>query len=80
MPISIDKAMKIPDAKKALDAEWTTHGLKKTWNVDRVRPRAKVIAEAKRKNISVHFGKLMDLCHLKHAELKRVIKTYKGSL
>ena len=78
LPISIDKAMKIPDAKKAVDAEWAAHTLKKTWNAERVRPRAEVIAEAHEKKISVHFGRLMDLCHLKHAELHKEVQKYKG--
>ena len=71
LPISIDKAMKIPEAKKAIDAEWAAHAQKKTWNANRVRPRAEVIAEANKKKVSVHFGRLMDLCHLKHAELNK---------
>ena len=71
LPIAIDKAMKIPEAKKAVDAEWAAHAQKGTWNAERVRPRAEVIAEAHAKKISVHFGRLMDLCHLKHAELEK---------
>ena len=78
LQISIDKAMKIPAAKKAVDAEWTAHAQKKTWNVERVRPRAEVIAEARKKKRSVHFGRLMDLCHLKHAELNKEVQKYKG--
>ena len=70
--------MKIPDAKKAVDAEWMAHHHKKTRNVDRVRPKAEVIAEAQKKNMSVHFGRFMDLCHLKHAELNQEVQRYKG--
>ena len=68
-PIQIGKAMRIPEAKKAVDDEWNAHEVKKTWNINKVRPKAEVIAEAEKKNMSVHFGRLMDLCHLKHAEL-----------
>ena len=46
LPIPINQAMKIPDAKKAVDAEWLAHHQKKTWNVNKVRPKAEVIAEA----------------------------------
>ena len=74
LPIAIDKAMKIPEAKKAVDAEWEAHARKGTWNAKRVRPRAEVIAEAFAKKVSVHFGRLMDLCHLKHAELQKEVK------
>merc|ERR1711954_477641 len=77
-PIQIGKAMRIPDAKKAVDDEWNAHEQKKTWNVNKVRPKAEVIAEAEKKKVSVHFGRLMDLCHLKHAELSPELQKYKG--
>ena len=54
------------------------HTQKKTWNAERVRLRAEVIAEADQKKVSVHFGRLMDLCHLKHAELDKEVQKYKG--
>ena len=78
MPIPIQKANKIPAAKAAVDAECQAHMDKKTWDVSKVRPKAEVIAEAKAKNESVHFGYLMDLCHLKHAELDPSLQKYKG--
>ena len=78
MPIPIQKANKIPAAKAAVDAEWQAHMDKKTWDVSKVRPKAEVIAEATAKNESVHFGYLMDLCHLKHAELDPSLQKYKG--
>ena len=56
--------MRIPAAKKAVDDEWNAHEQKNTWNVNKVRPKAEVIAEAEKKKVSVHFGRLMDLCHL----------------
>ena len=78
MPIPINKANKIPDAKAAVDAEWQAHMDKKPWDVTKVRPKAEVIAEANAKNESVHFGYRMDLCHLKHAELDPSLQKYKG--
>ena len=69
MPIPINQANKIPAAKAAVDAEWHAHMERKTWDVTKVRPTADVIAEANANNVSVHFGYLMDLCHLRHAEL-----------
>ena len=77
-PIQIGKAMRIPSARKAVDDEWQAHEQKKTWNINKVRPKAEVIAEAEKKNVSVHFGRLMDLCHLKHAELSPELQKYKG--
>ena len=70
--------MQIPVAKAAVDSEWDVHAKKKTWNVDRVRPRATVIVEAKSKGISVDFGTIMGPCHLKHVELAKIHQTYKG--
>ena len=72
------KVKNIPDAKKAVDEERFAYHQKKTWNVNRVRPKAEVIAEAQKNNVSVHFGRLMDLCHLKHAELHQEVQKYKG--
>ena len=40
--------------------------------------KKEVIEEAKRQNKSVHFGSLMELCHLKHAELEEHLQSYKG--
>ena len=77
-PIPIGKAMRIPEAKKAIDEEWHSQENKTTWNTKKVRPKAEVIAEAERMKVSVHFGKLMDLCHLKHAELAPELQKYKG--
>ena len=37
-----------------------------------------VAAKAKREGRTVHFGHLMDLCHLKHAELSKEHQKYKG--
>ena len=78
MPIPIHKANKIPAAKAAVDAEWRAHMDKKTWDVSKVRPKTEVIAEATAKNESVHFGYLMDLCHLKHAELHTSLQNIRG--
>ena len=49
LPIKVGKAMRIPDAKKAVDDEWQAHERKKTWNVSKVRPKAEVIADAEKK-------------------------------
>ena len=61
-PVPIPKALTIPDAKKALD---------KAWDVSKVRPKAEVIAQAKRAGRPVHFGSLMDLCHVKNSQLEK---------
>ena len=40
--------------------------------------RSRLIAEAKAKGVDVHFGRLMDLCHLKNSELEEKFQRYKG--
>ena len=46
--------------------------------MNKVRPRAEVIAEAKKNGVSAHLGTLMGLCHLKHAALSKIIKSTKA--
>ena len=37
-----------------------------------------MIDEARTKGVKVHFASLMDICHLKHAELEATHQKYKG--
>ena len=41
-------------------------------------PESEVIDEARMKGAKVHFSSLMDICHLKNAELETKHQTYKG--
>ena len=69
-PVDVGKAQKIPKAKAAIQKEWHKLGVqKRAWDVDAVRPRAEVEAEAIREGKTVHFGSLSSLCHIKHSEL-----------
>ena len=77
-PVPISKALKMPKAKEAVDAEWKKLWNKKAWLVETVQPRAKVIERAMKQGKSVHFGELMDLCHEKHSELPIHMRSYKG--
>ena len=45
-----------------------------------VRSKADVIAESKRTGKPVHFGSLMDLCHIKSSQLGKKFWTYKGRI
>ena len=72
--------MQIPRAKAAVDGEWDDLFRKNTWNVNGVRPRAEVIADAKARNISVHFVHLMAPCLLKHKELAKILQGYNGRI
>ena len=40
------------------------------WQLMKVRNKNEVIAEARNEGRKVHFASLMDICHLKNAELE----------
>ena len=48
------------------------------WNLTKVRSKKTVIDEARTKGEKVHFASLMDVCHLKNAELEAKHQKYKG--
>ena len=68
-PLPIPKAMQIPAAKEALEKEWRKLETKEAWDVSKVAPKAKVIRDAKARGVHVHFGSLMDLCHIKNSQM-----------
>ena len=67
--IPMPQAMKIPAAKAAVDKEWEKIG--ENFGVE-------VIDEARRSGATVHFASLMDICHLKNAELETKHQKFKG--
>ena len=79
-PLSIGDAMRIPDAKKALMAEWDKLKAKRAWLPDTVCEREAVIGRARKENKTMHFGELMELCHEKHSELPPEQRKYKGRI
>ena len=48
------------------------------WNLTKVRSKKQVIDEARTSGATVHFASLMDICHLKNAELEAKHQKYKG--
>ena len=74
----IPQAMKIPAAKAAVDKEWEKLEKIPAWDLTKVRNKSDVIDEARTKDIKVHFASLMDVCHLKNAELETKHQKYKG--
>ena len=48
------------------------------WNLTKVRSKSEVIDEARTKGAKVHFASLMDICHLKNAELEAKHQKYEG--
>ena len=72
------QAMKIPAAKAAVDKEWEKLEKIPAWDLTKVRSKSEVIDEARTKGAKVHFASLMDICHLKNAELEAKHQKYKG--
>ena len=72
------QAMKIPAAKAAVDKESEKLEKISAWNLTKVRRKSEVIDEARTKGAKVHFATLMDICHLKLAELEIKHQKYKG--
>ena len=48
------------------------------WNLTKVRSKKEVIDEARTKGAKVHFASLIDICHLKNAELETMHQKYHG--
>ena len=48
------------------------------WNLTKIRSKKEVIDEAKTSGAKVHFASLMEICHLKNAELQAKQRKYKG--
>ena len=72
------QAMKIPAAKAAVDKEWEKLEKISAWNLTKVKSKKQVIEEARTAGATVHFASLMDICHLKNAELEAKHQKYKG--
>ena len=70
--------MKIPAAKAAVDKEWDKLEKIPAWNLTKVKSKKQVIDEARTKGAKVHFASLMDICHLKSAEMETKHQKYKG--
>ena len=60
-PIPLKKALKIPKAREAIDAEWAKLESRPAWDLNGVRPKA----EVHRMKKTAHFGTLMALCYKK---------------
>ena len=76
--IPMPQAMKIPAAKAAMDKEWEKLEKISAWNLTKVKSKKQVIDEARTSGATVHFASLMDICHLKNAELEAKHQKYKG--
>ena len=61
-----------------MDKEWEKFEKIPAWDITRVRNKSEVIDEARKEGRKVHFASLMDICHLKNAELEAKHQKYKG--
>ena len=77
--ISMPQAMKIPAAKAAVDKEWEKLEKISAWNLTKVRSKKEVMDEARTEGAKVDFASLMDVCHLKNAELETKHQKYERS-
>ena len=68
--IPMPQAVKILAAKAAVDKEWVKLEKISAWNLTKVKSKKQVIDEARTSGATVHFASLMDICHLKNAELE----------
>ena len=66
-----------PAANAAVDKEWEKLKKISAWDLTKVRSKKEVIDEARTKGAKVHFASLMDICHLKNAELEAKNQKYK---
>ena len=76
--IPMSQALKIQDAKAAVDNEWENWKKIPAWQLTKVRSKKEVIEETRNKGRHVHFESLMDLCHLKISKLEPQNQKYKG--
>ena len=78
--IPMPQAMKIPDAKAVVDMDWKKLETIPAWDLGKVNSNKEVILEAQRDKKKVHFASLMDILHLKNAELEPKLQKYKGGV
>ena len=72
------QAMKIPDAKAAVDKEWKKLKTNPAWQVDKMKSKRKVILEAQREKNKVRSATLMEICHLKMRSWNQSTKSTKN--
>ena len=60
-----------------MDKEWEKLEKFSALNLTKVRNKSEVIDEARTSGAKVHFASLLDICHLKNAELEAKHQKYK---
>ena len=75
--ILVPQALKILEAKAAVDKEWEKLEKMPPRTLTKVRSKKEVIQEAQTDGRTVHSAALMDICHLKKSELEAKFKKFK---
>ena len=76
--IPMPQVMKIPTAMAAVEKKCEKLEKILAWDLTKVRSKKEVIDEARTSGATVHFASLMDMCHLKNADLETKHQKYKG--
>ena len=71
------QAIKILDAKGAVDKQCENHVTITTWQLEKVEGK-EVILETQRDKAKLHFSTVMDTCHVKCEELEPTLQKCKG--
>ena len=77
MFIPMPQAMKIPDAKAAVEKWWKKLETIPAWQLEKVKSKKEVILEAQRDKKKVHFATLTDICHVKKPEFEPKFQKYR---
>ena len=72
------QVMKILDANAAANREKEKLEKIPAWQMDKVKSKKDAILEAQTEKKKVHFATLMDICHLKTADLESKHQKHKG--
>ena len=59
-PVSVPEALKISEAKAAVDGEWNQLQTVPAWDAKRVRPKSEVIRQSKKDGQTAHFARRKD--------------------
>ena len=82
-PVGKKEIQEVPAAKASLQKEWDKLrkvGKRGCWDESRVQEKSVVLARARRDNITVHWGRIFEICVEKGSELKMTDpnRKYKG--
>ena len=72
------KAMRVLDAKAAVEKKWQKLEKLPAWQATKVKSKKEVIVKAQKERRTVHSATPMDLCHLKNSELEQQFQNYEG--